>query len=198
MKKITSIILVSAICFTQACNSGDDSVDKAKEMNDAKDSTGMSSAAVDTMSIKPVNDDVADFAVKAADAGMTEVTLGKMAEKRATVKDVKDYGAMMVKDHTKAGDELKSIAAQKNITLPSAPGDEMQKHIDNLSKETGKDFDKDYIGQMIKDHKDAVDLFKDASLNSKDSTMKEFAAKTLPTLQMHLDKAQEIAKKYNY
>lgn len=182
----------------QACNSSDDSVDKAKDMNDAKDSTNMSSAKVDTMSVKPVNDDVADFAVKAANAGMTEIALGKMAVQKATAKDVKDYGAMLVKDHTAAAAELKSMAASKNITLPAVPADDMQKHIDALSKESGKDFDKDYINQMISDHKDVVDLFKDASLNSKDAEMKAFAAKTLPTLQMHLDKAQEIAKKYNY
>jgi len=182
----------------QACNSNNDSMDKAKDTNEAKDSTGMSSAAVDTMSVKPVNDDVADFAMKAANAGMTEITLGKMAEQKATAKDIKDYGAMIVKDHTAAADELKGIAKEKNITLPAVPGDNMQKHIDDLSKETGKDFDKDYINQMISDHKDAVDLFKDASLNSKDAAMKDFAAKTLPTLQKHLDKAQEIAKKNNY
>ncbi|MGH2649297.1 MAG: DUF4142 domain-containing protein [Ginsengibacter sp.] len=198
MKKITSIILIGAVCFMQACNSSDDSVDKANEMNDKKDSGSMSSAAADTMAVTPVNDNVADFAVKAANAGMTEITLGKMAEEKATVKNVKDYGAMLVKDHTAAADELKGIAASKNITLPVAPGDDMQKHIDALSKETGKDFDKDYINQMISDHKDAVDLFKDASLNSKDSAMKDFAAKTLPVLQKHLDKAQEIAKKNNY
>ena len=82
---------------------------------------------------------------------------------------------MMVKDHTKAADELKSLAAQKNITLPSAVSDETRKHIDDLSKKTGKDFDKDYMDMMVSDHKNVIDNFEDMAKNSKDSGFKNFA-----------------------
>ena len=201
MKKISSLILITIICIAQSCNNSDnkDSVDKANDMNDKKDTTGVTSdAKKDTMATMPVNDDVAKFAVKAANAGMAEVQLGKMAGEKGTAKGIKEFGSMMVKDHTKANDELKELAASKNITLPAAVGDDMQKHIDDLSKKTGKDFDKDYVDMMVSDHKDAIDAFEDAAKNSKDSAFKNFAVKTLPTLYKHLGAAKAILKSNHY
>jgi putative membrane protein len=197
MKKITKILLVSIMAFTQACNnnSDKDSVDKANDMNDKKDTTSMSDNKKDTVAnAMAVNDDVATFAVKAANGGMMEVELGKIAEQKAGNSQIKNFGEMMVKDHTKANDELKQLALEKNITLPAAISDDNQKHIDNLNKETGKDFDKDYIDMMVNDHKDNIDLFEDAAKNSKDSAFKNFAVKTLPTLYKHLGAAKAIQK----
>jgi putative membrane protein len=195
MKKVSTWILITAVCILQACNGneGKDSVDRANDANDKKDTTAMTSDAKKDTMAAPVNDKVADFAVKVANAGMTEVELGKIAEQKGS-KPVKDYGSMMVKDHTKAGDELKRLAAEKNITLPAAVSDETRKHIDDLSKKSGKDFDKDYMDMMVKDHNDVIDGFEDIAKNSKDSAFKNFAVKTLPTLYKHLGAAKAIEK----
>jgi len=201
MKKISMYVITAAICLLQACNGSDnkDSVDKANDANDQKDTTAMTSdAKIDTMTVMPVNEDVAKFAVKAANGGMAEVKLGALAESKATDKDVKDFGAMMVKDHSKVNDELKALAASKNITIPSAVSDDVQKNIDDLSKKTGKDFDKSYVDMMVSDHKEDIDLFEDAAKNSKDSVFKNFAVKTLPTLYKHLGAAKAIEKSKNY
>ncbi len=195
-----SIMLIGAFCVAQSCNNSDnkDSVDKANDANDKKDTTAMTSETKkDTMAM-PVNDDVAKFAVKVANAGMTEVQLGKMAQEKSTEKSIKEFGEMMVKDHTKAGDELKELASAKNITLPASVSDDMQKHITDLSKETGKDFDKDYVNMMVSDHKDVIDAFEDAAKNSKDSAFKNFAVKTLPTLYKHLGAAKAIQKSNHF
>src|SRR6476659_6078852 len=112
MKKISTVLLISILCITQSCNNDNnkDSVDKANDVNEKKDTTGvMDNNKKDTMTTMPVNEDVAKFAVKVANGGMAEVQLGKMAEEKGTSKGVKDFGAMMVKDHTKANDELKSL-----------------------------------------------------------------------------------------
>lgn len=203
MKKISSLILISTLFITQSCNNGGntkDSVDKANNVNEKKDSTSMTDKTKDSVAATTmtVNDDVAKFAVKVANAGMAEVQLGKLAEEKGTSKGVKDFGAMMVKDHTKAGDELKSLAFSKNITLPATVSDDMQKHIDDLSKKTGKEFEKDYVEMMVSDHKDAIDLFEDAAKNSKDSAFKTFAFKTLPTLYKHLGAVKAIEKSRHY
>lgn len=201
MKKINGIILMAALLIAQSCNNSDnkDSVDKANDANSKKDTTGVvDNNKKDTMAVTPVNDDVAKFAVKAANAGMTEVQLGKIAEEKSTSKGVKEFGAMMVKDHTKANDELKTLAAAKNITLPAAVSDEMQNHIADLNKKTGKDFDKDYVDMMVTDHKNVIDAFEDAAKNSKDSAFKKFAVKTLPTLYKHLGAAKAIQKSSHY
>jgi putative membrane protein len=198
MKKISTYVLIMALYILQACNNSDnkDSVDKANDANAKKDTTSTSEAKKDTMAA-PVNDDVAKFAVKAANAGMAEVELGKMAEEKGS-KSVKQFGTMMVKDHTKAGDELKSLAAEKNITLPSAVSDETRKHIDDLSKKSGKDFDKDYMDMMVSGHKDVIDEFESMAKNSKDSSFKNFAVKTLPTLYKHLGAAKAIEKSNHF
>ena len=199
MKKLSVIALASCFGMMQACNSAtDDSVSTADSTNDARDTTSMMSDQKDSTSGMGVNDDVADFAVKAANGGMMEVQLGEYASKNASDKSVKDFGAMMVKDHTKANDELKSIATSKNIALPATVGQDMTDKMNDLMKKTGKDFDKAYMNSMVDDHKDDIDEFQKEADNSKDSTMKNFAAKTLPTLQKHLTDAQAIVKSHNY
>ncbi len=200
MKKISNLLFAGIICMASACNNNDnkDSVDKANDANAKKDTSSMTSQAkIDTMQA-PVNDDVAKFAVKAANGGMSEVQMGKIAQERGTSKEVKDFGAMMVRDHTKANDELKALAANKNITLPAAVSDDMQKHMDDLNKTNPKDFDKDYINMMVSDHKDDINDFESEAKNSKDSSFKNFAVKTLPTLYKHLGAAKAIQKSNHF
>jgi putative membrane protein len=118
--------------------------------------------------------------------------MGRLAQENASSPRVKAFGQMMVTDHSKANDQLKSLAASKNITLPDSVSDEQKKHMDELRKKTGDDFDKAYIDMMVDDHKEDVDMFEKASNNLKDADLKSFAATTLPTLRTHLDSAQII------
>src|SRR5690606_10045374 len=97
-------------------------------------------------------DDDVDFAVKAANSGLKEVRAGEVAQEKAQDQRVKDYAAMMVQDHSKANEELKSLAASKNITLPTAPGEDHLEDISDLNSHSGADFDKEYIGLMVDDH----------------------------------------------
>ncbi len=129
-----------------------------------------------------------------ANAGMTEIQAGQLAQQKGMAKDVKDYGAMMVKDHTAAADKLKAIAASKNLTLPASISPEMQKNIDDLNQKQGKDFDKAYIDMMISDHKKVISAFEDESKNGSDADMRGFADSTLHTLHHHLDEAEKCSK----
>jgi putative membrane protein len=202
MKKLTTILFVGMLVFAQACNNGSnnkDSVADANDMNAKKDTTDVSNMKKDTMAnTMGVSDNAAKFAVAAANGGMMEVELGKLAQEKAINKQVKDFGEMMVKDHTKANDELKSIAAQKNITLPASVSDDSQKKIADLNKKSGKDFDKDYINMMVKDHKDDIDDFEKAAKDSTYPEIQSFAVKTLPTLYKHLGAAKAIQKSNHY
>jgi putative membrane protein len=202
MKKLTTILFVGMLVFAQSCNNGSnnkDSVADANDMNAKKDTTDVSNMKKDTMAnTMGVSDNAAKFAVAAANGGMMEVELGKLAQEKAINKQVKDFGEMMVKDHTKANDELKSIAAQKNITLPASVSDDSQKKIADLNKKSGKDFDKDYINMMVKDHKDDIDDFEKAAKDSTYPEIQSFAVKTLPTLYKHLGAAKAIQKSNHY
>jgi len=143
----------------------------------------------------PKDKDDAEFAVKAANGGMAEVAMGQLAQSNAANPRVKDFGAMMVKDHTDAGDKLKQLAQQKNIVLPSTLADKEQKMVSDLQKKTGKDFDKAYMNLMRDDHKKDIKEFTKAGNACKDSDLKGFANNTLPVLQKHLDSVRAITGK---
>lgn len=135
------------------------------------------------------------FAMDAASGGLTEVALGKMATEKGSSQAVKDFGQKMVDDHTKANDELKSLASSKNMTLPTSPNAKDQAMIDKMSKMSGAAFDKAYIQGMVKDHNTDVMMFTKESTSGTDSDIKAFAAKTLPTLKEHQKMIQDIAAK---
>ncbi len=202
MKKLLSVLCISCLCAFVACNSSSsnkDSVDSAKNTNDSMmpDSNSMMNGDTSAMtSAAPVSKEDADWAVEIANAGMTEVELSKLAVDKATNQRLKDFATMMVTDHTKAGDKLKQIAATKNITLPANLSDASQKKLDALNKKkTGKDFDKEYMDDMLDGHKKAVDKLQKGSTDLKDADLKNFATETLPTVQMHQDSIKAIAGK---
>jgi putative membrane protein len=148
-----------------------------------------------TGTTKALNHADKKFLTEAAEGGMMEVELGKMAADKGTDPDVKAFGQRMVDDHTKANDKLKTIAADKGVILPTTVGT-MDKHtMDKLQKATGADFDRLYMSDMVKDHKKDVSDFQKAAKDAKDSDVKTFASDTLPTLQEHLKMAQTTSSK---
>lgn len=135
-----------------------------------------------------------DFMKEAAAGGMMEVELGKLAQQNGGSQKVKDFGSMMVKDHSNANDALKKLAASKNVSLPTAMDDKTKKEMDMLKSKKGADFDKAYVDMMVEDHKKDVEKFKMESKMAKDEDVKAFATKTLPTLEKHLNAIQSIQK----
>ncbi len=135
------------------------------------------------------------FVKEAADGGMAEVELGRLASEKASNDDVKKFGQRMVDDHSKANDQLKQLASSKGITLPSQPSAKHKATLDRLSKLSGDQFDKAYMSDMLADHKKDVAAFQRESRSGSDPDVKSFAAQTLPTLQDHLKNAQSLAPK---
>ena len=136
-----------------------------------------------------------EFMMKAAIGGMAEVMMGQMASAKATDAGVKAFGNRMVTDHSKANDELKALAAQKGMSLPTDVDAEHKDKSDKMSQKSGKDFDKAYMDDMVKDHEKDVAEFQKASQSAADADLKAWAAKTLPTLQDHLKMAKETQSK---
>jgi putative membrane protein len=139
------------------------------------------------------DDPDASFYKHAAEAGISEVDLGNLAQQKGTSQAVKDFGAWMVKDHSAANDKLKTIAATKDISLPtSASVGEMATKA-KLEVESGDTFDKAYISSQVKAHRAAVRLFTKESASGQDPDAQAFAKATLPTLEAHLKKITAIA-----
>ena len=135
------------------------------------------------------------FIKGAAEGGMAEVELGRLAVEKTSNDDVKKFGQRMVDDHSKANEELKEIATKKNVALPNEPSAKHKATKDRLSKLSGSQFDKAYMSDMLKDHKKDVADFQRESNTGRDAEVKSFAAQTLPALKDHLKEAKSIAPK---
>ena len=134
------------------------------------------------------------FIMKAAEGGMAEVELGQLASQRASDPEVKQFAQRMVADHTKANDQLKQLAAGKNVPLPTDLPAAAKRERDKLSKLSGAQFDREYMRHMTSDHKKDTSEFRSAAKSAKDPDVKQFASTTLPTLEEHLQMAQSIEK----
>jgi putative membrane protein len=131
--------------------------------------------------------------IAVAEGGMSEVELGQLAQQKGTNPAVKDFGAMMVKDHSAANDKLKALAASKQVSLPDSPSVMQKATKTKLNMLSGDTFDKSYVKGMIEDHKTDIKEFQKEASEGKDPDAKAFAVATLPTLQAHLTKIQSIA-----
>jgi putative membrane protein len=209
MKKLRiRFLLLACLSFLLACNgnksttetsSTDSTATGSSTMNAGSDTTNNNNARTDTTGNNAGNQMVdqnsKDFVADAATGGMMEVELGNIAQQKAQSQRVKDFGKMMVDDHSKANDNLKGIASRKNIDVPASVTDNQKKDMDQLSKKSGTDFDKAYVHMMVEDHKKDINAFKKAEGKVSDNDIKNFITTTLPTLQKHLDSIQAIKSK---
>lgn len=132
------------------------------------------------------------FAIKAAQGGVAEVEMGKLAVEKGSSADVKAFGRQMVDDHTKANNDLKSIAEKKGMTLPDDMNAHQHATHTKLQRLSGDAFDQAYVKDMVKDHEEDVKEFEKESESGKDLDIKGFASRTLPVLRGHLEKVRSI------
>jgi putative membrane protein len=220
MKKFTMMSMLAAVlCLASACNSGQKSeeADQNTAESGAMVSPGQKNLAANEApttatpdadremnventdaAMKPADGSVAtanmaadEFIKEAASGGMMEVELGRLASQKAQNAQVKEFGQMMVNDHSKANEQLKAVAAKKKMAMPAQMLEKHQQHVAAMSKLSGSEFDKQYMSMMVQDHQEDITKFKQASAMN-DADIKNFATATLPTLQRHLEKAQQV------
>lgn len=202
MKKKFFLPVLIAGGFFAACNN-DGATSKSttdSTVTTATDNTKMSDTGMKTnTSTSPTNATPLEgmdkeFAMKAAMGGKMEVDLGNMAQSNAMSDRVKAFGAMMVRDHSQANNELMQLTKSKNTMIMDSTDKKMQDHMAMMQKMKGKDFDRHYMEMMLNDHKKVVAEFEKAASTCSDADLKAWAAKTLPVIKMHLDSAQAITK----
>ncbi len=187
-----SVLALFCVAALTACKKNEstvtdtstDSVDMAYPMDSAMTDTTMVSGTTQ------MNEQDRTFANDAAKGGMMEVMVGNLAAGKATNAKVKSLAEMMVRDHSKANDELKSWATGAAFTLPSAVDDNQKKEHDDLQARSGAEFDRAYADMMVRHHTETIEKFKQQASGGSDSSLKAFAEKTLPTLEHHLMEAQ--------
>jgi putative membrane protein len=164
-----TIILAAAVAFASHVGAAD------KMSNDKKD----------------VRPDAA-FVMEAAHDGHAEVEHGKLAQKNAARAGVKEFGQRMVNDHTKAGAELGAIAKKLGMTVPTGMSDKHAAEQKKLAALKGEKFDQEYMTHMVHAHETAVTLFQKQAKHGEAKELRDFAAKTLPTLEEHLKMARDL------
>jgi putative membrane protein len=133
------------------------------------------------------------FYKSAAEGGLAEVAAGKLAESKATTAALKDFGGMMVKDHSSADQRLWALASSKDIKLPTTSSVEQVAAAYRLKLLTGDSFDKAYIKNQLDAHRETIALLKKEIASGGDPKAKQFAQTILPTVQSHLEKIMKIA-----
>ena len=149
--------------------------------------------------------DSREFVNRMAVAGMAEVELGKLASERAMDADVKAFAQTMVRDHSRADDELARIAKQLDIPVPTQLDPIHRELADRLSKLKGAEFDREYMSAMVKGHEDVAGLLRSYTSASRpigtsgrargEQALMEWAMKTMPIVERHLERARQIQQK---
>jgi putative membrane protein len=135
----------------------------------------------------------ASFYKNAAEGGIAEVDAGRLAQDKGNSQQVKDFGAMMVKDHTAANEKLQALASSQNITLPTSPSMHQMATKAKLDVLSGDTFDKSYVKGQISAHRQTIALFRKEISSGQDADAKAFATATLPTVRAHLKAINAIA-----
>lgn len=181
MKRWTQLTFALVTAVTLVACGGNDRANADRDNAPAVGTAGTANNAPDR-----------DFVQEQLADGNAEVELGRLAQEKATRPEVREFGQMMVRDHTQAGEELRQIASKHNIQPAEADtGDHKDLH-EKLTKATGAEFDREYIDAMVDDHEKAVNDVQEKAEDSDDPDVKQWAAKTLPTLKQHLERAKQI------
>ncbi|RWP09359.1 DUF4142 domain-containing protein [Mesorhizobium sp.] len=141
--------------------------------------------------------DTETFSRTVPSANRFEIESSKLAEQKNVAADVKDFASLMIKDHTKAGEDFKAALEQSQITASvTASGPALlpkdQAMLDQLKNLDGDEFQAKYILLQTEAHKQALALFSTYAQSGEDPALKEFAKKTLPTLRMHEERLKDL------
>lgn len=134
-----------------------------------------------------------NFIMEAAQGGMMEVQMGKLAQQNGQSDAVKQFGKRLEDDHAKANQELTGIAHKLGVTPPAQLDKKHQGKVDKMSKVKAQDFDRQFAKAMVDDHQHDVKAFRKQADKAKNAELKQFASQTLPTLEEHLKMAQDLA-----
>jgi putative membrane protein len=199
-KKFLSFSICLLAATVWSCNNSSESTANSDSTTNATSADTSGNMATNngststTTNNTPLNKEDSAFVMEAAQGGMMEVQAGKVAQQNAQNQRVKDFGGMMVTDHSKANDELKSLVSGRGINLPDSMPASKKKEVDALNKMQGSAFDKHYVSMMVEDHQKDVAKFKKESTTANDPQLKTWVTNTLPVLQKHLDSIQAIKK----
>lgn len=180
MKKI--IFVFAGALFVYSCNPG-------KRGAESEQNAAALEAATNSIIGQELNQE--QFIGEAASGGMMEARLGKMASEKAINEEVKQFGKMMVQDHSQANDRLKTILSGSGLEMPQEMPEHRQK-IEEMQNVSGEEFDQAYMQMMVEDHKEDISKFQKAQGKMQNDQLNAWVEQTLPILRQHLQRAEVI------
>jgi putative membrane protein len=160
------------------------------------DTTSTTSSTTSPDTSMGLTDKDQTFVKEVIGANMGEIKMAQLAGQKSSNKEVKDLAQMLEKDHNAVLSELKSYASQHNVEAPAEEPQDAKDKYNDLTKKSGKEFDKDWCDLMEKNHKSSIEKFEGiANDANSDADLKSFASKTLPTLRTHLDHVMQCKNK---
>lgn len=191
MKRLPLALIASAILIYGCGNDGTKSQREA-----SKDSTNAMAESMDDISNAAI-----DFATNTASSNMKEVALGKLALKNADYHRLKAFAQKMIDAHTNANSDLQKACYTAGVTLPAGLSESDQEEVDKMAGKNGEDFDRAYIKEMVSEHQKTMERLEAAAANMKDSSLQNYAKKTLPVVNAHLAEArgllEDVRKQYD-
>jgi putative membrane protein len=137
------------------------------------------------------------FVKKALQGGLAEVQLGQLTLQKSNNDQVKQFAQKMIDDHTKLGDQMKPVAQQVGVAVPTEPSKKDKQTMAKLQALSGSAYDQAYIKDMVKDHKQDLSDFQMEASNGQDPAVKDAATQGSHVIAQHLQLAQQLAKDQN-
>jgi len=185
-KALLSATVITLSLGTVSCkqeSKPEDSKEAAEEQNEVK------------FEDNDAKEDDSEFLVNAAETDLEEIEIGKLAQQKGTDAEVKAFGKMLVDDHSKSFEELKSFSDKKQISLPLVATEDSKEAYNDLNKKTGLDFDKKFAQMMVDGHQNALKDAEKVSKEAKDEEIRMWAANKIPTLTAHLEHSKKLKER---
>jgi putative membrane protein len=138
-----------------------------------------------------------DFAKKAMEGGNAEVQLGQLAQEKSSSMDVKNFGAKMVTDHSKLNEQMTAVAQNMGVKPETGTSMGDKGEMTKLKMKSGESFDKSYIEEMVKGHRETLAIFKKEAVSAADPQLKSLAGRAVPVISEHLRMAEKLAQNHN-
>jgi len=197
LRSLISVALLS-LALATGCKKAD--VSQREPMSAAKEGRTPERSFVEAAAVTSagrsapmlVSPESRNFIMRAAEANLLEVELGRLPFSRGVSPDVKAFGMRLVADHSQAYDELKQITAKKGIAVPTALSPMGRMMVERMAGSSGRAFDRAFAEHMVQDHERDLSEFRRASRELPDPELRAWAAKLVPVLESHLAQAKEV------
>jgi len=190
-KSVPMLALASGLALaTTACGK----TDSADAGPTATDTTAATDTGTPAGTGTATHDHAAQFLTDVIQTNNAEISFGQAAQAMGSARGVKDFGKMLVADHTKANDQAKQLAMALNVPVPDGTTPQADSELKMATGTSGAAFDKDFLADMVKGHQQAIDKFQQEAGSGDPAQVTDFAKQTLPTLKKHLATAQSLQK----